>query len=121
MKKTTKTKLLKIKNTYDMLKYSEKVDRYKKLNNSMRYGVCNEDEFKEFWGYAFCEIEGFDKLDDKTKKYATLGILNLVNNGGLEGRADYLVYRIIVDRKYNQFTMYHLDGYSYVSKEGWIG
>ena len=121
MKKITKTKLLKIKNDYDILRYDEKIDRYKKLNNSMKYGVCNENEFKEIWGYSFSEIEGFDKLDEENKKCATIGILNLVNHCGMDSRSDYLVYKIIVDMKYNQFIMYHLDGYSYVSKSGVIG
>lgn len=121
MKKISKEEILEIRDNYKSLSYEQKIEKYKKLNNSMKYGALNESDFIKLWGYSFSEIEGFDKLSDTAKKQAIQGILNLTNNVGMECKADYLVYKIGIDRKYASFIMYHATGYSYTDKNGSVG
>lgn len=122
MKKITKKDVLKIRDKYRSLNYRDKVEKYEELKNATRYRVLNEEEFSKIFGYLFTQIEGFDILEDGfTKSLAIKGILNLTNSSGIDYKADYLVYKIVVDSKNSRFKMFHCDGYSWVYSNGSIG
>ena len=122
MKKIIKKDVLKIRDKYRSLNYRDKVEKYEALKNDTRYRVLNEEECSNIFGYLFTQIDGFNILEDGfTKSLGIRGILNLTDSFGIDYKADYLVYKIVVDSKNSPFKMFHCNGYSWVYSDGSIG
>lgn len=120
MKKVTKIDVMKIKANYKLLTYKEKEEMYKVLDNNICYGCSNESDFIQIFGYSFNQIEGYEELEDKIKTIVYEGLLSLCSTGGLEYKADMLVYKV---EPYNskKIKLYHCEGYSWLYMDGSIG
>lgn len=121
MKTINKAYVINLKEKYQALDYRDKVARFEALQNNTSYSILNEKEFEKVWGYSFSQIEGFNNLGDRAKAAAIKGILYLASSGGMDYKADYLVYKVSVDPKQNCVVAYHNDGFSYISPNGTIG
>lgn len=121
MKKLSKKDVLQIKKNYSQLSYSEKIQKYEKLNNSTNFSCKNESDFKQVFGYCFNQIDGYEYVEYDTKKIVDRGILWLSNSGGMDYKADRLVYKIRYDMKGNRYKLYHCEGYSWLFRDGSIG
>lgn len=121
MKKLTKKDVIKIKKNYSKLSYGEKIEKYEALNNNTYYKCLSEEDFEQVFGYNFNQIVGYDEMTESSKQLIKHGILNLSNYGGMDHKADNLVYKIELDSKNNRFKLYHCTGYSWLYENGSIG
>lgn len=120
MKTINKAYVINLKEEYQALDYRDKIAKFEALQNNTCYSILNEEEFEKMWGYSFSQIEGFDNLGEIAKVAAIKGILYLASSGGMDYKADSLVYRVCVDLKQNCVVAYHSSGFSYISPVGTV-
>ena len=121
MKTINKSYVLKLREEYDALDYKDKIAKFEALQNNTCYSILNEEEFQKMWGYSFSQIEGFDNLGKIAKEATIKGILYLASAGGMDYKADSLVYKVKVDTKQNCIVAHHCGGFTYISAAGTVG